>query len=380
MMFILIACSIMFIIALCSWLLSKEFFSVNNIKIARRKMLIINIVMAIAFIFLYPPSNLPIEYAGILGQLMILWFVLQLFLIVLGVLIKVFRLLYEKSCHCKIDESRRRFLRGIIWVPTVSGVIYGGLYERRHIEFDDVDIDVSNAPHLNGLKIAQLSDVHLGSFFSLSQLQMVLNQIVQKAPDILVMTGDIFDSVELNDKAIALINEYTRYFPFGVYFCWGNHEYLRNIEHLKESLDKTNIKVLNNSYIKILSGAKPLYILGVDYLGGENDSKTALQREEYISQALSDVPENAYKILLAHHSIFIDNGFEHNIDLTLTGHTHGGQFAVLGIPLFPIFKYMSGRIEKNGCIGYVNRGAGSWFPYRIGCPPEVTVFNFTAKG
>lgn len=74
------------------------------------------------------------------------------------------------------------------------------------------------------------------------------------------------------------------------------------------------------------------------------------------------------------HSIFIDEAFKHNIDLTLTGHTHGGQFAFLGIPIIPMFKYMRGRFEQNNSIGYVSRGAGSWFPYRIGCSPEVTYF------
>lgn len=51
---------------------------------------------------------------------------------------------------------------------------------------------------------------------------------------------------------------------------------------------------------------------------------------------------------------------------------------LLGIPIIPMFKYMRGRFEQNNSIGYVSNGAGSWFPYRIGCPPEVTFFNFKA--
>lgn len=381
--FFLVMLTALGLISFGSWKLSKEYIAPSVYKSARKKMAGINIVIMIAITgmsVLNALDVISVEHRGTLGQIIVLWFLLQLFLIILAGLVKIFRLLYEKISHNEVDESRRKFLRGLIWIPAISGIVYGGLYERRHIEFDEVTIDVSKAPKLNGLKLAQLSDVHLGSFFSVSKLQVVLNQILEHSPDILVLTGDIFDSVELNDEAIKLVNSYSGYFPFGVYFCWGNHEYARNINHIKEALSKTNIKVLKNESVKILSGDKPLYILGVDYLGGDEDEETINLREEYTQEALANVPDNAYKILLAHHSIFIDNGFEHNIELTLTGHTHGGQFAVLGIPIIPAFKYMRGKFEQNGCVGYVNRGAGSWLPYRIGCPPEVTIFNFVAKG
>lgn len=96
--------------------------------------------------------------------------------------------------------------------------MYGGLYERRHIQFVDVDIDARQNPKLKGLKIAQLSDVHLGNFFSLQQFYEILNQIAHKSPDMLVITGDIFDNDKLNDEAIKILNAFTPYFPFGVYF------------------------------------------------------------------------------------------------------------------------------------------------------------------
>ena len=83
------------------------------------------------------------------------------------------------------------FLRGCIWVPAISGALYGGLYEKNHIEFTNIDIDAGDYTRLNRLKIAQLSDVHLGRFFSVKQLQDVLNQIIQQRADMLVLTGDI---------------------------------------------------------------------------------------------------------------------------------------------------------------------------------------------
>ena len=363
------------------FLLSGEIFSQTVKKSARRKLLVIDLIIAAVFFIVYP-SVMTKDYGGILAEITVLWFILQLFLIILAVIVKLLRLIYEKTKGAPVDESRRRFLRGCIWVPAISGALYGGLYEKNHIEFTNIDIDAGDYTRLNRLKIAQLSDVHLGRFFSVKQLQDVLNQIIQQRADMLVLTGDIFDSARGsdNDEAIKVLNAYSQFFPFGVYFCWGNHEHYRGIEHLKEELEKTNIQVLKNAAVKVLSGDKPFYVLGVDFATGDMEDDVVALREAYVEEALATVPDNAYKILLAHHSIFIDEAVKYNINLTLTGHTHGGQFGFMGIPVFPMFKYMRGLVEQNGCIGYINRGAGSWFPFRIGCPPEVTFFNFKAKG
>lgn len=380
-MFALMTIGCLLCITILSFLLSGEIFSQSVKKNARKKLLGINLIIAVLFYILYP-SILTKDYGGIFAELTVLWFVLQVFLIILAAVVKVLRLLYEKTKGAPVDESRRRFLRGCIWVPAISGAFYGGLYEKNHIEFTNVDIDAGDYTRLNKLKIAQLSDVHLGAFFSVRQLQAVLNQIVQQRAEMLVLTGDIFDSTRGsdNDEAIKLLNAYAQFFPFGVYMCWGNHEHYRGIEHFKEELEKTSVQVLDNSSVKILSGDKPLYILGVDYLTGDMTPDVIKLREAYVEKALADVPENAYKILLAHHSVFIDEAVKNKINLTLTGHTHGCQFGFMGVPIIPAFKYNRGRFEQNGCIGYVNRGAGSWFPFRIGCPPEVTFFNFKARG
>ena len=380
-MFALMTIGCLLVITGLVFLLSGEIFSQTVKKSARRKLLVIDLIIAAVFFIVYP-SVMTKDYGGILAEITVLWFVLQLFLIILAVIVKLLRLIYEKTKGAPVDESRRRFLRGCIWVPAISGALYGGLYEKNHIEFTNIDIDAGDYTRLNRLKIAQLSDVHLGRFFSVKQLQDVLNQIIQQRADMLVLTGDIFDSARGsdNDEAIKVLNAYSQFFPFGVYFCWGNHEHYRGIEHLKEELEKTNIQVLKNAAVKVLSGDKPFYVLGVDFATGDMEDDVVALREVYVEEALATVPDNAYKILLAHHSIFIDEAVKYNINLTLTGHTHGGQFGFMGIPVFPMFKYMRGLVEQNGCIGYINRGAGSWFPFRIGCPPEVTFFNFKAKG
>ena len=102
-------------------------------------------------------------------------------------------------------------------------------------------------------------------------------------------------------------------------------------------------------------------------------------RKNFVDAAIKNVPDDAIKILLAHHPEFIDDGAERNFALTLTGHTHGSQFGFFGVPLFPVFKYTRGVVKLGDSFGYVHVGNGSWFPFRFGCPPEIAYFTLKTK-
>ncbi len=375
MIFFLITTSIMIVITLISLSLSKQYFPLRSYKKYRKRFFLFNLFI-IMLTSLSHLNSISKENDKILFTVVAIWLALQLLLIIFSFIVMVIRNIFEKISSHRVDESKRNFLCGLIWLPAVSTALYGSLYESRHIQFTDFTIKVPDAPELDGIKAVQMSDVHLGNFFSVEKLEATLIQILKTSPDILLLTGDIFDDIETNDRAIAVFDKYAAQFPLGIYFCWGNHEYIRDIDHLREALSHSQVKLLFNDSVKIIDGVRPLYILGVDFLGGERDEAAAVEREQYVQSALAGVPENAYKILLAHHPIFIDNAFIHHIDLTLTGHTHGGQFAFLGIPLFPAFKYMMGMFKQDNYYGYVSRGAGSWFPCRVGCPPEITTFTF----
>jgi predicted MPP superfamily phosphohydrolase len=102
-------------------------------------------------------------------------------------------------------------------------------------------------------------------------------------------------------------------------------------------------------------------------------------RKKYLQQGLAKIPENAFKVLLSHHPDFIEDAFAANIPLTLAGHTHGGQVNVARHSLLPLnYKYMRGLYRQGNLAGYVSTGAGNWLPFRIGCPPEVSVFTLSA--
>lgn len=286
------------------------------------------------------------------------------------------------------DPARRRVLvHGMIY-PLMSLAIslYGNRIEKNRDVENFYDVPIKNLPpELEGFKLAQISDIHLGAYYSLERLEALLQRIANSKPDLLAITGDIFDDIQMNDAAIKLVNSFTDKFRFGIYYCHGNHEHFRGIRVIEQMLAQTKIHWLVNRSENVTS---KLYILGVDYpsrapitsSGGdkERDENFRETRNNFVHRASKNIPDDAVKILLAHHPEFIDDGAERNFALTLTGHTHGSQFGIFGVPLFPVFKYTRGLVKIGDSLGYVHVGNGSWFPFRFGCPPEIAYF--TLKG
>lgn len=319
---------------------------------------------------------------GFLIECVVLWtmgMIVSLFLFpIYGVLKRAGKRFF--SDPQPVDEGKRKFLQAAaISFPAVSlgistyGVFYGGstIQSLRHdIFIRELD------PVFHGFKIAQISDSHIGMFFSLEKFERVLKRLAENKPDVLVITGDLIDDVTLTEAVVAVLERYFDAFRFGIYFCWGNHEYFRDFARIERALVKSRICVLRNQGAFLAKAQKPLYLLGVDYPWADNKDAQPLKGRMLLDQALEGAPEFSTKILLSHHSALIDQAYESGIDLTLTGHTHGGQFAVLGYSLLPVrYKYMRGMYQEGDKYGYVSTGAGSWFPFRLGCPAEIAVFT-----
>ena len=307
--------------------------------------------------------------------------------VMVGVALGV-RLVYRKFHRpTKFDPSRRKVLAHGMIYPLLSFALaaYGNRIERNSDVENFFDVPIKNLPpDLEGFRLAQISDIHLGAHFSLERLTGLLQRIADSKPDLLAITGDIFDDVPMNPAAIKIVDAFTDKFKFGIWYIHGNHEHFRGIRAIEEALAQTKIHVLINRSECVTS---KLYVLGVDYpprapVMSSNDEERAKifaeARKNFVDRAMEGVPEDAVKILLAHHPEFIDDGAERNFPLTLTGHTHGGQIGIFGVPLLPVFKYTRGIVRNGDSIGYVHVGNGSWFPFRLGCPPEIAYF--TLKG
>ena len=304
------------------------------------------------------------------------WVLVVLFLAILfiGVPAVVTSLIYRRI---PVDKNKRRFLQAAALYPAAmaGGGSYGYYYERRQQVKRYYDIKFSQAPELAGLTVAQISDIHLGRFFSVDDLRQLLQLAAADKPDILAVTGDLFDNLQMNPAAVQALDEAVELFPKGIYFCLGNHEIYRDWGRTRSLLQETRVHILEGRAEKV--PGTNLWLAGAEYSFARDDESFMAEKAELTRKAVQDIPEDelSHTILLAHHPEFIDDGAELGIPLTLTGHTHGGQFGIWGQPLIAAYKYNRGLIRLGDKLGYVHCGNGSWLPVRVGCPPEIAYFR-----
>lgn len=276
--------------------------------------------------------------------------------------------------------TRRAFLQNMLYavpvlafVPSTLGVYSAEATMRVH----RLKLSWDNLPEaFNGFKIAQISDTHLGPYFTLDRLDYVLRLVKKEKPDLVVITGDLIDDLDLLTDCVAKLSKLAETIPYGMFFCWGNHEYFRDVSRIRRELEKNPITILENEAVSLPSGGQSLSLLGVDYPRTNSAAERQMLRHQFMEKTVAKVPAGAFQILLAHHPDFLFDGFARRIPLTLAGHTHGGQVRVFGQSLLPVhYEFMGGLYQENGAYGYVNIGAGQWFPFRLGCPPEVSIFR-----
>ena len=287
------------------------------------------------------------------------------------------RFILRRVRRVPFDFRRRELMKKSFLYPLLAGALsaYGGLVESHKQVLREIELPVKGLTVTEGYRILQLSDVHLGEFFSLEDFARLLRQAEGQQADLLAVTGDIFDDERINQEAVKLLDSFVPAFPDGIYFVFGNHEHFRGVEKIKRYLSGTRINVLENEARQV--PGKDLWLAGVDY--PMRRDRFEKDRREMHRQAMAEVPEGMTTVLLGHHPECIDDGAESGVALTLTGHTHGGQFGILGKPLFPFFRYNRGLVKTGDSYGYVHSGNGSWFPCRIGCPPEIVTFTLVSR-
>ena len=290
--------------------------------------------------------------------------------------------------------ERRKFLStmglavgGVFSALILDGVIFG---KYRH-KVRKVKIKLDNLPNsFQGYKILQISDVHSGSFFHPEKLEKAIALINQQNADLVVFTGDmvnnvseefvpfipLFSSIKSKDGKIAILGNH----DYGDYVEWKSlEEKKENLLRLINYEEKAGFKMLRNENVFLEKNGEKLYIIGV-----ENWGIKPFPQFGDLDKATENIPENACKILLSHDPTHFDKIVkEHpkNIQLTLSGHTHGMQFGLdlKNIKWSPVqYKYpkWADLYESNGKYLYVNRGFGViGYPGRVGVEPEITVFE-----
>lgn len=229
---------------------------------------------------------------------------------------------------------------------------------------------------LAGLRVVQVSDSHLGLFFGLERWAEVLRLIQAQQPELLLLTGDIVDDLNLLPAALEQLAAMRPAIGCGIYACLGNHEYFRNVSVVRRTFAAAGIPLLANEHRRLVKGNGEFYLLAADYPQSRLPGERAALCREYTKRAAAGVPKTAFSLLMAHHPDFIGEGFRRGIPLTLVGHTHGGQCGWGERSLFEgAFSYTRGLYRQDAAYGFVSSGVGHWFPFRLNCPPEIVVFT-----
>jgi len=230
------------------------------------------------------------------------------------------------------------------------------------------------SPKDDGLRIVQLSDLHISWWTSKEEVDRVSKLVSELNPDLLLITGDIVDH---NPEFVRELGEsFKELHPrLGKFAIIGNHDVYTGAEQIVERMKAINFKMLGGECFSLINKGADLALAGMDDSGERWTG--ADPREKEIPKILDQCHKGLPIIWLGHRS----SGFEQikglPVALTLTGHTHGGQLRLpFGGPGLAHlrFNYTAGLYQENGQFLYVSRGIGTvGWPFRIACPPEITL-------
>jgi len=277
------------------------------------------------------------------------------------------------------DLARRGLLQAaqaaVVAAPALA-LGYGTFVERRRLTPLEVNLPIKGLPKdLNGIRIAQLSDIHLSSFFSAEELSAAVDMANSFRPHLAVVTGDLI--TRDGDPLDACIRELGRLrADAGLFGCLGNHEIYANCEaYTTEQAAKRGLRFLRSEAHTLRFGQARLRLAGVDY---------QKMHSKYLMEAGALQERDSFQVLLSHNPDVFDTAAAQGWDLILAGHTHGGQVTVeylnqhLNLARF-FTPYVYGHYEKEKSHLYVTRGIGTvGVPVRIGAAPEVALVRLCA--
>jgi len=265
--------------------------------------------------------------------------------------------------------SRRRFLQiGTVSALGTLGAADRGFSEARSLpSIRTVALDLPGLPGVwDGLVIAQISDVHAGPRMDRDRIRRIRDLVMELPADLIVFTGDQMDRRPDDAEAFAPGFEGIEA-PLGVYGILGNHDHFIDPAISEEALSAAGIRPLVNGSVTLLRDGEPLHLIGLEDLGagdGRGPDFSAIERAG-----------EGFRICLCHQPGGWRRARAAGADLTLAGHTHGGQIALPSrrVNVARLHSpYIAGPYRRDGAVLYVSRGIGvGAVPVRLGSPPEI---------
>ncbi len=279
--------------------------------------------------------------------------------------------------------TRRGFLKllgyGFIDLALLlmGSIVYDVFVERGSFSVETIQLTLKRLPKVfSGLRIAQISDIHMGGWMNPDRFQQVANIIKAESPDLLLITGDFLLGHDFSNAEkqaiidlIPILSSLARSIPS--FAVLGNHDYWTSAEAIRQMLFSCGITDLTNTVFTLTRENESLHLCGVDDIW---------KGEVRLDHVISKLKDDSFAILMAHEPDFADtSAATGKFDLQISGHTHGGQvnLPLLGPPVRPYLgqKYPIGLYKIGNMFQYTNRGLGmARLPIRFNCPPEITIF------
>ena len=275
-----------------------------------------------------------------------------------------------QACFPRISQSTALLIVAAI---TVLLSIYGFL-ESRCVRIKYLNVRSPKLPFAEDqpFRMVQISDVHLGYGTLPGQLRGVVEKIRSLSPNLLVSSGDLFDT------DLEHLGRYVDRFkslqpPSGKLAVAGNHEVYAGLEEANKLTEASGFQILKSEAVQV---SESFFVAGVD--DPEALGQTSTEAAE--AEAFSRIPEDAFVVLLKHRPHISKSNLA-GFDLQLSGHTHGGQIFPFIFMTRLQYKARHGltRLAENSFL-YLSRGTGSWGPQmRVFAPPEITVFDLSHR-
>lgn len=285
-------------------------------------------------------------------------------------------------------KLKKRTKRLLIFVVTGIVLLTYSSLETRWVKITHVTIESPDIPKsFDGKRIVFVSDIHHGAALSIERVQKLVHRINNLHPDIIILGGDY---ISLEEKYIEpVFSELGKLkSKYGVFGVLGNHDYFVNGDLSKKMLVGNGIKLCDNKSYWVKINRDSIKIGGVDDPSGS---------KQILDSTIYDVHKSDFCILICHRPEYIEQINTDLVDLTLSGHTHGGQVTFFGLwaPILPTDnglwaglsltsesqKYRYGLVHsKTNMQSYITSGIGTRAPhFRFFCRPEIAVLELKRK-
>ena len=316
-------------------------------------------------------SHFPVWFAGWGRGLMMLWGFFSLLLMAAYIVCQV--LLRTRPAY---SPARRTFLRSarlaLFGVPAIA-VGYGTFVQRLNFRLREQNIEVPDLPpDLHGLRLAQLTDMHVSPYLSVRELERAVAMANETRPHLALVTGDLIttaaDPLDACLDTLAGLKA-----DAGVFGCMGNHEiYAMSEEYTQVEGARRGMRFLRQQAALLRFGSAELNLAGVDY---------QKMHGRYLRGAEKLVVPGAFNVLMSHNPDVFPVAARQGYQFVSAGHTHGGQVRVeilradLNVARF-FTRYVDGIYREGTASIFVSRGIGTIaIPTRLGAPPEVALLR-----